>query len=380
MTVLAVGAYDRIRSDAINSIERDRLDPAADVDGVRAAVVAAVEGYQRRAHLGDGAALRDPPDMVARLLRSITEYGPMTELLARSDVEEVFIEGPRVSYIDGSGRLQGLSAPATEDENRQVVDRLLGGTQRHLDAGNPLVQARVLQGQARLTAAIPPVADALSATIRRHTLRRETLPGLIERGTLSPAAAGLLWAAMQTTSSLLVSGPPGAGKTSLLSALLAAAPSSHCIRCCEEIRELHVPLTHGSFYEARPPGMDGTAEVSLRDLVKFVLAMRPDHIVVGEVRGSEASVRAPTHRVRSADGTTPFTSTAPGSLRPPSRTTRISTFRRIRNRRCSSYDRRPIRSAARAASSAACSSIREPSLKARPLSRSSRARARWSRL
>ncbi len=288
MTVLAVGAYDRIRSDAISAIERDRLDPAADVDGVRAAVVAAVEGYQRRAHLGDGAALRDPPDMVARLLRSITEYGPMTELLARSDVEEVFIEGARVSYIDGSGRLQGLSAPATEDENRQVVDRLLGGTQRHLDAGNPLVQARVLQGQARLTAAIPPVADALSATIRRHTLRRETLPGLIDRGTLPPGAAGLLWAAMQTTSSLLVSGPPGAGKTSLLSALLAAAPSSHCIRCCEEIRELHVPLTHGSFYEARPPGMDGTAEVSLRDLVKFVLAMRPDHIVVGEVRGSEA--------------------------------------------------------------------------------------------
>jgi len=288
MTVLAPGAYDRIRTDAIGRIERDRLDPAADVDGVRAAVVTAVEGYQRSAHLGDGAALRDPSDMVARLLRSITEYGPMTELLARPDVEEVFIEGARVSYIDSSGRLQGLSAPATEDENRQVIDRLLGGTQRHLDAGNPLVQARVLQGQARLTAAIPPVADALSATIRRHTLRRETLPGLIERGTLTPAAAGLLWAAMQTTSGVLVSGPPGAGKTSLLSALLAAAPSSHCIRCCEEIRELHVPLAHGSFYEARPPGMDGTAEVSLRDLVKFVLAMRPDHIVVGEVRGSEA--------------------------------------------------------------------------------------------
>jgi pilus assembly protein CpaF len=150
------------------------------------------------------------------------------------------------------------------------------------------VQARVLDGQARLTASIPPIADALSATIRRQTLRRDTLPSLVDKGALSPAAAGFLWAAMQTTTSVLVSGPPGAGKTSLLSALLAAVPSKHCIRCCEEIRELHVPLTHGSFYEARPPGLDGTAAVTLRELVKFVLAMRPDRIVVGEVRGAEA--------------------------------------------------------------------------------------------
>ncbi|MBA2528710.1 MAG: CpaF family protein, partial [Euzebyales bacterium] len=266
----------------------DRVDPAGDVEAVRSAVVEAVEAYQRRAHLGDGAALRDPRDMVARLLRSITAYGALTDLLSRPDVEEVFIEGPRVSYIDRSGRLQGLAVPTTAEENRQVVDRLLSSTQRHLDTGSPLVQARVLQGTARLTAAIPPVADGLSATIRRHTLRRDTLGGLVAGGSLSAPAAAYLWATMQTSTSLLVSGPPGAGKTSLLSALLAAAPSSHCIRCAEEIRELHVPLTHGSFYEARPAGMDGTAEVSLRDLVKFMLAMRPDHVVVGEVRGSEA--------------------------------------------------------------------------------------------
>src|SRR5690606_282360 len=233
-------------------------------------------------------ALRDPGDMVARVLRSITEFGPLTDLLARPDVEEVFIEGARVSYIDGSGRLLGLSAPTTEQENLQVVERLLASTQRHLDAANPLVQARVLNGSARLTAAIPPIADGLSATLRRHTLRRDTLGSLLERGSLTPAAAGFLWAAMQTTSSVLVSGPPGSGKTALLSALLAAIPSNHCVRCCEEIRELNVPLTHGSFYEARPAGLDGTAEISLRDLVKFVLAMRPDHIVVGEVRGAEA--------------------------------------------------------------------------------------------
>jgi pilus assembly protein CpaF len=282
------GAYDVLREGVLARLERERLDPGGDLDNVRAVVLDEVEGYQRRAHLGDGAALHDPGDMARRLLRSVAEFGPLTDLFARSDVEEIFIEGARVSFLDGSGRLQALAAPTTEEENRQVVERLLATTQRHLDTGSPLVQARVLQGRARLTAAIPPVADQLSATVRRPTLRRDTLASLVERASLSPAAAGLLWVSMQTTASLLVSGPPGAGKTSLLAALIAAAPPTHCVRCCEEIRELQVPLTHGSFYEARPPGLDGDAAVTLRDLVKFVLAMRPTRLVVGEVRGAEA--------------------------------------------------------------------------------------------
>jgi pilus assembly protein CpaF len=287
VTLVHPGAYDTIRQGVLRRVERDRLD-TDDTAVVRAAVVDAVEDYQRRAHLGDGAALRDPADMVARVLSSITAYGPLTDLLARGDVEEVFVEGAQVTYLDATGRLQGLAAPTTEEENRAVIDRLLAATERHLDAASPLVQARVLGGTARLTAAIAPIAASLSATIRRHTLRRDTLSSLVQRGSLTPAAAGFLGAALQTSTSLLVSGPPGAGKTSLLSACLAAVPSNKCVRCCEEIRELNVPLTHGSFYEARPAGLDGTAEVSLRDLVKFVLAMRPDFIVVGEVRGAEA--------------------------------------------------------------------------------------------
>jgi pilus assembly protein CpaF len=287
MTLTHPGAYDAIRHAVLRRVERERLD-ADDPETIRAAVLAAVEAYQRRAHLGEGTALRDPADMVARVLRSITAYGPLTELLARPDVEEVFVEGAQVTYLDASGRLQGLSLPTTEEENRAVIDRLLASTERHLDAASPLVQARVLGGTARLTAAIAPVAASLSATIRRHTLRRDTLASLVDRGSLTHAAAGFLWAAMQTTTSLLVSGPPGAGKSSLLSACLAAIPTNKCIRCCEEIRELSVPLTHGSFYEARPAGLDGAAEISLRDLVRFCLAMRPDHLVVGEVRGAEA--------------------------------------------------------------------------------------------
>jgi len=255
-------------------------------------VARAVEAYQRTAHAGTpaegGKALSDPAAMIVGVTQAICDFGPLSALFARSDVEEIFIEGDRVLYLDQGGRLRGLAAPTTEPDNRQMIDHLLSQTQRHLDAKSPLVQARVLDGAARLSAAIPPVADRLSATLRKYTLRRESLPYLLERDSLSPAAAGFLWAVMQSRRSLIVSGPPGSGKTSLLSALLAATPANRCIRCAEEIRELSAPVTHGSYYEARPPALDGSGEISLRDLVKFLLSMRPDLIVVGEVRGAEA--------------------------------------------------------------------------------------------
>lgn len=281
-------AYDAIRRDVLVRLERRRLRPEADLDEVRAEVHRAVDDYQRRAHLGEEVPLSDPNGMVERVLRSITDFGPLTELVARRDVEEIFIEGPRVSYLDTSGRLRGLATPTSEEENRQIIGRLLAATERQLNTKHPIVQARVLQGTARLTAAIPPVGDELSATLRRYTVRNVVLDDLVRRGSITPEAAGFLWAMMQFRSRIAISGEPGAGKTTLAAALLAAAPASHCVRCCEEIREISVPVTHGSYYEVRPPALDGTGEISLRDLVKFVLAMRPDRIVVGEVRGAEA--------------------------------------------------------------------------------------------
>ena len=281
-------AYDAIRRDVLARVERRRLRPEADLDEVRTEVDRAVDAYQRLALLGEEIPLVDPADMAERVLRSITDFGALTDLIARRDVEEIFIEGARVSYLDGSGRLRGLMLPTSEEENRQIVERMLATTERQLNTKHPMVQARVLGGSARLTAAIPPVGDQLSATLRRYVVRNVTLEDLVDRDSLSREAAGLLRLLMQLRSRLAVSGEPGAGKTTLAAALLAAAPASHCVRACEEIRELAVPITHGSYYEVRPPALDGTGEISLRDLVKFVLAMRPDRIVVGEVRGAEA--------------------------------------------------------------------------------------------
>ena len=266
-------AYDEIRRRALELVESRRIDPVLERDMARALVTGAVEEYQRRAHLGQGRALHNPTEMIDRVLRAVSELGPLTELLGRSDIEEVFIEGGRVSFLDNTGRLRALDEPSSEPENRQVVERLLAETDRRLDASSPIVQARVLDGAARLTAVIPPIADQLSATIRRYALRRETLTSLVELGSLTRAAAGFLAVAMRTTASFLVSGPPGAGKTSLLAALIQAVPPAQCIRSCEEVRELHVPMLHGSYYESRPPALDGKGEVSLRDLVKVVLAI-----------------------------------------------------------------------------------------------------------
>ncbi|HIE21031.1 MAG TPA: CpaF family protein, partial [Acidimicrobiia bacterium] len=285
---VSLDVYEELRREALAKIDGTGLDPVAQPEAVRELLESTVDEYQRRAHLGEGRSLADPRATVERLVESVTGNGPLARLLRRADVEEIFVEGDQVTYLEAGGALRACEVPVTEQENRHVISQLIAATDRRLDASNPIAQARVLDGAARLTVVIPPVSDHLSATIRRYALRRQSLESLISLGSLTQAAATFLEAAMRASASVLVSGPPGAGKTSFLSALMAAAPTDHCIRACEEVRELHVPLVHGSYYEARPPSLDGTGEISLRDLVKVTLAMRPDMIVVGEVRGAEA--------------------------------------------------------------------------------------------
>lgn len=199
------------------------------------------------------------------------------------------LEGDRISFIGGSGRLEALLVPTTEVENRQIVDRLLAGTNRRLDASSAIQQARVLDGKARLTAVIPPVSDRLSVTLRKYTIADETLATLVERQSMPAAAAAFLWALAQIGASTLFSGPTGAGKTTAMSAYLRAVPDDMCIRMVEDVRELHVPLSlHSSFYEASSVAMDGGRRYSLRDLIKVCLAQRVDLLCVGEVRGEEA--------------------------------------------------------------------------------------------
>ena len=286
---MSFSAYDILRRRAAERIGELDLDPAKDEKEIRAEVDRLVSAYQRRAYSGNGVRpFHDPVRLSDRMIDSLVGYGPLTPIIDRHDIEEVFIEGERITFIDSSGRLQALDTPSSEEENRQIVARILAGTNRRLDTSNPIEQARVLGGRARLTAVIPPVADRLSATIRKYTVKNYDLGFLVEQGTLSPPASAFLWAAAQANTTILFSGPPGAGKTTLLSAFLRAVPADRCVRVCEEVRELDIPLLHGSFYEASPPTLEGYRRYTLRDLVKVILAQRPDLICVGEVRGAEA--------------------------------------------------------------------------------------------
>ncbi len=281
--------YERIRTRAAEVCEERHLHPAEDPDAARRLIADLVKEHQTEAQAGRADSLKQPDQMVDRVWRALTEYGPLTGLFARHDVEEIFIEGDRVSYIEEGGRLVALNEPTTERENRQIVERLLEGTGRRLDVTSAIQQAHVLDGRARLTAVIEPVSLRLSATLRLYTASDETLGSLVRRGLWSPAAAGFLWCLAQVRGSVLFAGPTGAGKTTALGAFLRAVPRDQCVRVVEEVRELNMPLSlHSSFYEASGVALSGERRYTLRDLIKVCLAMRVDVLCVGEVRGAEA--------------------------------------------------------------------------------------------
>lgn len=281
------GAYEQIRATVLRWIEDQKVDPANEAS-IRHRAEDAIRQWQRSAAASERRGLGDVDAIAERVVRSITGFGPLSGLFDAQGIEEIEIEGDLVMYVDASGRRQTLVAPTTQEENHQAVDRLLAATQRHLDTQSPLVHARVLGGRARLSAAIPPVADKLSCTIRFHQLRNESLASMVRRGSLTWPAAGFLWAVAQTRLSLVISGPPFAGKTSMLGAVLAAVPPQRRIRVVEDTRELIDERPTISYLESRARSLAGEGEITLRDLIKFVLKMRPDYIVVGEVLGAEA--------------------------------------------------------------------------------------------
>lgn len=310
-------AYEKLRSRAAERIEDRKLDVELNADDVRHAIAEIVDEYQATAHRGINEPLRDPGDMERRVWQAVAGFGPLTELFDNPHIEEIFIEGPRISYIDDSGRLQAHVVSTTEAELRQVIDRLLAGTNRRLDSSNAIEQAHVLGGTARLTAVVPPVSARLSATLRKYTVADETLGSMVKLGSISPTAAGFLWATAQANTSILYSGATGAGKTTLMSSWLRAVPSDQCIRIVEEVRELHIPLPpHSSYYEASPITLQGDRRFTLRDLVKVCLAQRVDLLCVGEVRGAEAPVLESPHLSRLVSGSRRClrTGTAPPGL------------------------------------------------------------------
>jgi pilus assembly protein CpaF len=282
---MKTSSYRALKATVLRRIESGQIVPHGERDAVRRAIADVVAEYQERAHLEDQLTpLSDPQAMVDRLLASVVDLGPLTELLGHDDIEEIQVQGNKIVYWTSDGRVHWLAPTSAEDELRQYIERLLQASaeQAQLDASNPVVSTGIGNGS-RLSAKIPPVVDELTVSIRQQVARRPTLRQLVDSGTLTVAAAGLLFALMQTRSRVVVAGPPGAGKTTLVNALLAAVPPDHVVRVNEETRELTAEITLGGYARASDrPGQ------TLRDLIKADLRFRPDLLVVGEVRGGEA--------------------------------------------------------------------------------------------
>jgi pilus assembly protein CpaF len=253
----------------------------------RLAVATAAEAWLREEGVGD-------PDersaILCELVDDLAGLGPLEPLLADPTVTEILVNGLDRIRVEVDGRLLDTDVHFREVEQlRGVIERILTGTGRRIDDGSPMVDARLRDGS-RLNAVLPPVAvGGPLLTIRRSPQQRRGFEELVESGSLDGRIAAFLHAAVLGDCNIVVSGGAGAGKTTLLAALVALVPPEERVVVLEDVAELSIDHPHVAQLECRPPGRDGGGEIVLRDLVRNSLRMRPDRILVGEVRGPEAA-------------------------------------------------------------------------------------------
>jgi pilus assembly protein CpaF len=238
------------------------------------------------------AALLGPVDrsaVEARILRDTVGLGPLEDLLADPAIEEVMVNGPTSVYVERHGRIEPADVSfGDEEELRNAIERILAPLGRRIDELSPMVDARLPDGS-RVNVVIPPLAiDGPVLSIRRFGAKRPGPRELVEQGTLSAAQHDALRTAMSERRSILVSGGTGSGKTTLLNALSSFIAPMERVVTIEDAAELRLQQPHVVRLESRPAGVEGHGEVTVRDLVRNALRMRPDRIVIGEVRGAEA--------------------------------------------------------------------------------------------
>jgi pilus assembly protein CpaF len=227
--------------------------------------------------------------LVADMADEILGYGPIEPLLRDPTVTEVMVNRPDQVYVERFGKIELTDVRFRDEEHiRHVIDKIVTPIGRRIDESSPMVDARLPDGS-RVNAIIPPLAlNGPTLTIRKFAVDPYTVEDLIGFGTLSPAMASFLSACVRAKLNIIVSGGTGSGKTTLLNVLSSFIPEGERIVTIEDAAELRLHQQHVVRLEARPPNIEGKGEVRIRDLVRNALRMRPDRIVVGEVRGGEA--------------------------------------------------------------------------------------------
>ncbi len=262
-------------------IERARTGESG--DDLEAEIAALVEREASPLSEVDRGALRERVSLLA------TGLGPLEPLLADTAVDEVMVNGPDEVYVERGGLIRPAGVRfESEAELMHAIERILAPLGRRVDEASPLCDARLADGS-RVNVVIPPLSlSGPCLTIRRFRHEGFSLDDLVRLGTLSDAAARLLERCVAARASILVSGGAGSGKTTTLNALSGAIPDGERIVTIEDAAELRLRQPHVVRLEARPPSLGGGGEVTIRSLVRNALRMRPDRIVVGEVRGGEA--------------------------------------------------------------------------------------------
>jgi len=228
-------------------------------------------------------------DIISMMTDEILGYGPITPLIRNQEITEVMVNGPNQVYVEKEGRIERTNI-TFRDENHvmHIIERIVTPLGRRIDESSPMVDARLPDGS-RVNAIIHPLAlDGPNLTIRKFAEDPYTIDDLINFGTLTPQMALFLRACVQARINILISGGTGSGKTTTLNVLSSFIPSDERIVTIEDDAELQLHQDHIVRLESRPPNIEGEGEVTIRDLVRNTLRMRPDRIIVGEVRSGEA--------------------------------------------------------------------------------------------
>jgi len=232
--------------------------------------------------------IAEQEDLLEDICNDVLGYGPLEPLLARDDIADIMINGARRSYIEVNGKVE--MAGVRFRDNAQLMNicqRIVSQVGRRVDESSPICDARLPDGS-RVNVIAPPLAiDGPALTIRKFKKDKLTLDQLVKFGSITPEGATILQIIGRVRCNVIISGGTGSGKTTLLNCLTRYIDTTERIITCEDSAELQLQQPHVVRLETRPPNLEGEGEITMRDLVKNCLRMRPERIIVGEVRGPE---------------------------------------------------------------------------------------------
>ena len=286
--MLEGGVLEQLDAQLRQAVRRDGIDPLRDSAEVRRLAQLVVSAHDERSVTGAVRPLADPAGTVAELVDRVAGLGPLQRFLDDPEVEEVWINEPTRVFVARHGRHELTDVVLDREQVLDLVERMLVTSGRRLDISQPFVDA-LLPGGHRLHVVLDGIARGFVAVnIRKFVVRASSLRELVALGSLTEPAAAFLDASVLAGLNIVVAGATGAGKTTFLNCLAGSVPGGERIISVEEVFELRFRHSDWVAMQTRQPGLEGTGEVTLRDLVKETLRMRPSRIVVGEVRSAES--------------------------------------------------------------------------------------------